>query len=92
MQLSLPLQNRNDSYHSLGEDKLSKSRQTVYDCIRQHPHGLSDRDISIILGWPVNRVTGRRNELAEMHKIFSPSNRWDDETRRNVAIWKIRGE
>lgn len=90
MQLSLPLQNRNHSYHSI--EHLSEKQQAVLDCIKSHPHGLSDRDISIILGWAVNRVTGRRNELAEMHKIFSPSNRWDDETRRNVAIWKTREE
>ena len=90
MQLSLPLQNRNHSYRSL--EHLSDKQQAVLDCIRQHPHGLSDRDISIILGWPVNRVTPRRNELAEMHKIYTSGNRWDDETRRNVAVWKTGRE
>jgi len=89
-QLSLPLQNRNTSYRSI--EHLSDKQQAVLDCIKAHPHGLSDRDISIILGWQINRVTGRRNELAEMHKIYSPANRWDDETRRNVAIWKTKGE
>lgn len=57
---------RNDAYYSL--ENLSASRRAVYDVIeRLGP--ITDAQIAKALGWGINRVTGRRNELVSIGRV-----------------------
>ncbi len=87
-QLTLPLQNRNRSYSLL--EHLNEKQQAVYDVICQYPAGISDRDIALLLGWSINRVTGRRNELARMGKVYTTGNKYDSQTSRMVSVWMTK--
>lgn len=81
-----PVSNRNRSYGQI--ERIGDKQQTVLDVIRKYPQGISDRDIALLLGWPINRVTGRRNELHRMNKVVTPGNKYDEQTNRMVSIWK----
>lgn len=41
---------------------LPEKRASVYEIIKNHPH-VTDKEIAQLLGWEINRVTGRRGEL-----------------------------
>ena len=92
-QLSLPIENRNQSYWSV--ENLGDKQSVVYFCIHDNP-GISDRQISKKLGWEINRVTARRNELSYPRSPVNPplieacGSAWDTETRRTVTLWKIK--
>ena len=81
-----PISNRNRSYGQI--EHIGDKQQTVLDVISKYPAGISDRDVALLLGWPINRVTGRRNELARMGKVVTPGNRFDEQTNRMVSIWR----
>jgi hypothetical protein len=53
---------------------VTKSQAAVLKVIREHPEGLTDAEINYYLGWTINRVTPRRNELMERQK-GDPQNR-----------------
>jgi predicted transcriptional regulator len=42
--------------------KLPESRRAVFELIKANP-GICDKEIAVKLGWSINRVTPRRNEL-----------------------------
>jgi len=47
------------------QKKLSANQSIVYNAIRKHPLA-SNRDIADDLGWPINTVTPRCNELRQL--------------------------
>jgi hypothetical protein len=81
-----PISNRNRSYGQI--EHIGEKQQAVLDVIIKYPAGISDRDVALLLGWPINRVTGRRNELYKMHKVVNIGNRYDEQTNRMVTVWK----
>lgn len=44
------------------EDLVGKQLK-VFDCFRDAGRPLTDKEVSLILGWPINCVTPRRGEL-----------------------------
>lgn len=65
-QLSIDFNTKSFSYHTL-ENKDSKQAKMLSAII--HLAKCSDADISIHLGWPINRVIPRRSELMQMGMI-----------------------
>ena len=47
---------------------LAQSQQIVYNLIKQH-NNITDSEISVLLGWGINRVTPRRYELVKANKV-----------------------
>ena len=52
-----------DAYQSI-KGKLNHNEQIVFDQL-QVSGGCTDEKLSDLLGWSINRVTGRRNKLVE---------------------------
>ena len=59
-----------DAYEAI-KDVKAQSQRKVYQTIFNANKPLCDRDIADMLGWTINRVTPRRNELESMGKIIS---------------------
>jgi len=47
---------------------LSERQQIILEVIQRHP-GMSNHDISRYLGWEINCVTPRVNELRDQHIV-----------------------
>lgn len=50
------------AFHSMGEQERSMCRRRVYETLRALGP-MTNRQIARVLGWEINRVTGRTNEL-----------------------------
>lgn len=68
--------------------QLSDMQRIVYEALKQEP--MTDRELKNKLGWEINSITGRRNELFEMGKIEKARKRPCRITGRTVIEWKIR--
>jgi hypothetical protein len=77
-----------DAYQSI-LDKLSDKRKKVLDVIRDYPNGIFDKQISMLLGWDINRVTGRRGELEKMGLIESVGRKISPYSKIPVHHWKV---
>lgn len=60
---------RNAAY-ALIED-LPEKRQRVYEELLKAPSGLTNKQISSRLGWPINCVTGRVKELRDANLVVA---------------------
>jgi len=52
-------------------------------------HEACDRQIADALKGPINRVTGRRNELCDLGMITPAQKNIDPVTNRRVIFWKL---
>jgi hypothetical protein len=77
-----------DAYQSI-LDKLSDKRKKVLDVIRDYPNGIFDKQISMLLGWDINRVTGRRGELEKMGLIESVGRKKSPYSKIPVHHWIV---
>lgn len=75
------------AYHSL--EKIGNKQRAVLRVIALH-QPCNDRMISEYLQWPINRVTGRRNELVELDMIEESGRKIDQETKRPTIYWKVK--
>ena len=75
-----------ESYHKIENlgDKQQKVLLAIQDLGR-----CTDRQIATRLGWEINRVTGRRNELDKGGYIRAFEKTHDAETNRNVWLWEV---
>ena len=80
-QLSLAL--RNQSY---GRVRLGERQNDVYEAILKY-QPVSNRQLSNILHWPINSVTGRVKELREMGMVINSGTAFDEMTERTVCLW-----
>lgn len=83
-QLTLPLQNRNASYHAL---ELGHRQEQVLNVIKAHC-GISNRQIAELLHLPINSVTGRVKELRERGLVTIYNSEIDMVTLRTVTLWR----
>lgn len=74
---------RNDAYYSL--EHLSESRARVMRAVIEHGP-VSDADIAEILGWTINRVTGRRSELVSLGMVAEAGTKVSGYGKR-VVTW-----
>jgi len=49
----------------------------------------TNRELATHLGWEINSVTGRVNELMHKKLITSNGTRLDTYTKRNVTLWQL---
>jgi len=75
-----------DSYHQLTD--IGRAQRIVYNTIAQ-AGPISRRSLAGLLGWPVNRVTGRVVELMDAQLIQVSGYQYDAETKRNVEVLKV---
>jgi hypothetical protein len=70
----------------LDENSLSITRKLVFDVIKQHPNGVSDREIVKLTGLLINQVTGRRNDLCS---AGIPLVKAVGKNEDNVTLWGL---
>lgn len=69
--------------------KLSANQRLVLDVfeINCPNHPLSNFDLSLLLGWSINRVTPRVKELREANKLVHVGYKTQLETGKKVMLW-----
>jgi len=67
--------------------KLSQKRAEVLKVIEDN-EPVCDFQIAYILGWPINCVTGRRNELEKLG-LIGKSHKGTSPTGRAAYFWKV---
>ncbi|MGH7782246.1 MAG: hypothetical protein ACREO5_00150 [Candidatus Binatia bacterium] len=70
--------------------KITKSQDAVLRIIREHPEGLTDAEINHYLGWTINRVTPRRNELQKLGLIYDTGRRECRKTHSYAHAYKAK--
>ena len=75
-----------DAYENVN---LGLNQTFVLNTIKKFNYPLSDRNIANHLGWTINRVTGRRNELVKLGLIESAGTQ-KNEFNRSVHTWKLK--
>ena len=76
-----------DAYHSL-ENIGNKQRAVLTVIMLYQP--CNDRMIKEHLGWEINQVTGRRNELVELDMVEESGRKIDPKTKRPTIYWKVK--
>lgn len=76
-----------EAYKSLYDD-LSNRQKIVYDVIDEY-NNICNQDISMILGIPINCVTGRVKELRDIGFVCHAGFKENDNGRR-VMVWKVK--
>lgn len=76
-----------DAYNKILES-LPAKRRAVYAAINELKN-CCDIDIAEYLGWPINRVTGRRNELEKLELIRSRGKKLTKHSDIAVYHWEI---
>ena len=81
------IQTRNDSFKSL--EDISEKQRKVYKAIKRLKTA-SDARIAKFLNWPINCVTGRRNELVTAGLVEFAAKKYNPETNRSVCTWRVK--
>jgi DNA-binding MarR family transcriptional regulator len=68
-------------------EDLGGKQTKVFEVIRRLAP-CTDRQIARALGWEINRITGRRNELVAMGLVERSGTTTDPDTGKTVALWK----
>ncbi|MDE2097936.1 MAG: hypothetical protein KGL39_11855 [Patescibacteria group bacterium] len=84
--MTLATLTRDESYHAL--TGLGARQRSVVEALREHGP-LSDRQLADLLGWPINRVVPRRNELSASGQLVEAGTVYDAQTGRNVTRWAV---
>lgn len=77
-----------EAFESIVDEKQKRQRQ-VLKVIRDSKAPVCDRDIAEVLGWTINRVTGRRNELENKGVIVSVGRLPNRHSKIKVHHFKI---
>lgn len=76
-----------EAYFTLTDRQIGDSQRMVLKVITDLGP-ISDKQIAMVLGWPINTVTPRRGELVEMGRVRYDSEGLDKDTNRTVMLWK----
>jgi predicted transcriptional regulator len=77
-----------EAYHNL--ENIGAKQSQVLALITEHK-GLCLFELEKLTGWPVNRITGRVNELVKMGLVeASGDRRLNPETNKNAIVWQIK--
>lgn len=74
------------AYKEKGKDQC---RQQVFNAIRKL-QPCTDKKLAEHLQWPINRITGRRNELVEKEIVTLAKKDTDPESNRLVSWWQVK--
>lgn len=82
-------QTKIESYCELRKNplRLSLMQENVLRIIARNPY-IMDKDIAMKLGWSINRVTARRNELLKKNRIKEAGTRYDSRTNRRCNVYE----
>lgn len=73
-----------ESYHKLSD--LGEKQREVYDLLKKQG-GMTDREMSAELDWPINQLLPRRGELVEYGFVVKHGEKYARDTKRNVTVW-----
>ena len=76
-----------EAYFAMTEKALGDRQKIVFRAIDELGP-LSDKQIGLILGWPINTVTPRRGELVDMGRIICDGEQLDERTNRREMTWR----
>ena len=77
------------SYRAMSPKEISrKQTQVLAFLVRRGP--MSNRGLSKAMGWPVERITPRVNELRNLGLVELAGHELDTETNRVVCVWKAK--
>jgi hypothetical protein len=79
------------AWHNL-QSKLGYAQKQVLAAIRQYPNS-TNNELADILDWPINRVTGRVNELRKTKPVplvIDGGKRRDKLTGNMAHVWKVK--
>lgn len=77
-----------DAYLQLvQENKLNANETIIHDLLMENPCGLSNFKIADILGWSINRVTGRVNSLVKKGRVMAFREEINIYTRKKNIVW-----
>ena len=68
--------------------ELGIRQQQVYDMLSQNPN-VCNRELAMLLDWPINRVTPRIKELRDKGLVVCSIKKIDEGTRMKVMCWKV---
>lgn len=68
--------------------ELADRQKKVYAVIRNYD-AITDRQISMILNWPINTVTPRRGELVKLGVIQKCGCTLNEKTHRPELLWGV---
>ena len=76
-----------ESWNKL-QPELNKRQEQVLQALKELGNAATNRQLAKHLGWEVNRITGRINELCYMKKVVGHRTIKDLETNRTVTLWQ----
>lgn len=80
-------ENSIETFHAIkGEGKLPGARQQVYNVIAAS-QGVTRQYIAKVLGWEINRVTGRVKELIDSAEIYEQGVAMTSSKRPRARLW-----
>lgn len=68
---------------------LSHKQAVMYEALKKVKAPVTDRELTKILGWPINTVTPRRGELEKLGYIEHADYTFDLETNRHTKTWRL---
>lgn len=78
-----------DSWESL-QDTVEGKRRRVLDVISNSSRGATLFEICKVLGWPVNRISGRVTELRKNGRIVDSGYRRENpESGKSGIVWRL---
>lgn len=80
---------RNESNEKV--DRATRYKE-ITDLLKINPQGLTARQIAYGLGFRERNATAPRlTELVKKGLVIEDGTRWDEFTKRNVAVYKLKG-
>lgn len=77
-----------EAYNTL--KNINKKQNEVLTAVTES-RGVALFDLVSILGWPVNRITGRLNELVKAGIIEDSGERkLNPQTKKRAIVWKLK--
>ena len=68
---------------------MTPTQKRVHDVIEAHREGATLYDLVAILGWPVNRISGRITELRKGGSIYRNGSRVSLDSGVQNSVWSI---
>lgn len=75
-------------YHNEVKPTISAKQREVYVAIQMSKRPVNNLELSKYLGWPINSVTPRVNELVQLGKVTEAFRAVDPTTNRRSIYWK----
>lgn len=85
------LETQLNSWSKTKKETAEKSRFVILKHLKESESGLTLFELVKLLGWPVNRISGRITELTKENKIYdSGMRRTNPDSGRPGAVWKAK--